>query len=68
MDNKQKTSFKTSFNTIKSTTAPSNADYMELKNIKEFLKKEKDLEKDENICVLTPKGWKKLRIVPNNLE
>jgi hypothetical protein len=65
MNNNQKTSF----NIIESNQVSSNnTDYAELKNIKEFLKKEKDLEKDENICVLTPKGWKKLRIIPNDLE
>lgn len=63
MNNKQKSSFYTT----ESTTTPSNADYIEFKNLKEFLRKEKDLEKGENICVLTPKGWKKLIIVPNEL-
>ena len=59
MNNKQKPS-----NTTESTTAPSNViDYPELKNIKEFLKKEKG----ENICVLTPKGWKKYIIDSNEL-
>lgn len=66
MNNKQKSSS----NTTESTTALFNADYIELKNIKEFLRKEKDLEKGENICVLTSKGWKKfkkLKIDPNEL-
>jgi len=38
MNNKQKNIF----NTIEATTTPSNADYIELKNIKEFLRKEKE--------------------------
>ena len=53
MNNKQKSSNTTELNTV-----PSNINHMELKSIKELLKKEKDLEKGENICVLTPIGWK----------